>query len=86
MLRRNQRSREKVPFQASLDGFFRVCINPEQQTTHLLSEDVGVNKETTTTNAQVAARKQFARPPKNCRQERVILWGAEQTKQFDPKG
>ena len=54
------------PIQASLDG----CTSPEQGM--LLQADVGVDdEEATTINAQAAAREEFARPPKNRRQQRV---------------
>ena len=74
------------PFQASVDGFLHVdCTrSPDQEGTNLLQADVVVKPEATT--AQAAAREDFARPPKNRQQRRVIAWGAEKTKQFDPGG
>ena len=76
------------PFQAYVDGFLHVnCTKiPEEEGTISSQADVGVKPETTTTTAQVAACKEFARPPKNRQQRRVTAWGAEQTKQFDPGG
>ena len=75
------------PLQASLKGFLHVCTSPEQESTFLFQVDVGINdEETTITNAQAIAHKEFARPPKNRQQQRVTAWGAEQIKQLDPGG
>ena len=50
------------PLQVSVDG----CTSPDQVgTAILLQADIGVyDAETTATNAQAAAREEFARPPK----------------------
>ena len=72
------------PLQASLDD----CASPESEWTNtfLLKTHVGVDDvgTTSTTNAQAAAREEFARPSKNRQQQKVTAWGSEQTKQFDP--
>ena len=58
--------------QASVDGFLHVsCTRLDQKgTIILLQSDVGVDvvETTTTTNAQVAAREEFARPSKKRQQ------------------
>ena len=73
------------PLQATVDGFLHVsCTSPEQGTTFLLQADVGVDAETTTTKAQVAAREEFARLPIG-RQQRGTT-STEKNKQFDPGG
>ena len=57
------------PFHSGIDGFLCVdCTRIPEQGGNLPSQaDVGVKPETTTT-AQVTARQEFARPPKNRRQ------------------
>ena len=58
--------------EASLDSVFNVCASTKQGANVLLQPDVKVDiKETTTTNAQAAAREEFAKTPKNRQQERV---------------
>ena len=55
-----------LPLQAYANGFLHVdCMRAlEQEGTISSQADVGVEQETKTT-AQVTARKEFARPPKN---------------------
>ena len=67
------KNEEVFPLQASVDAFLHICTSPEQETIILLQADVGVDDtETTTINAQAAFREEFARPPKNRQQLRVI--------------
>ena len=72
------------PFQASFNGFFHVdCTRTlEQEGTISFQAGVGVKHKATTT-AQVAARQEFARPPKNRQQRGVIGWSAKQNNMFD---
>ena len=76
------------PFQAGVDGFF--CVDyytriPAQGGSLPSQADVGVESETITT-AQIAARQEFARPPKTWQQQGVIGRSGEQHKIFDPGG
>ena len=79
---------EVFPLQVSFDGFLHVCTSLEQEwTTILLQADVGVDdEETTTTNAQGVGWEEFLRPLKKRQQQRMTVWGINQTKQFDPGG
>ena len=74
---------ELFPLQASLDG----CMSLDQEgTIILLQTNVGLDDaETTNFKAHIAAREDFARPPKKRQQQRAA-WGNEQAKQFDPGG
>ena len=56
-----RRVKELFLFKSVSIVFLHVCTDPELKTTILLQADVGVNDETTTTKAPVAARKEFAR-------------------------
>ena len=74
-------------FQAGFDGILRIdSIRIPEQGEKLQSQaDVGIKPNTTIT-AQVAARQELARRPKNQQQRGVIEWSAEQNKIFDPGG
>ena len=86
-LRCNKRSRRELSLFKPLSMDFKHvdCKRiPEQKGTSSFQADVGVNLETIT--AQVAARQEFARLPKNRQQRGVIALSTEQNKQFDPGG
>ena len=71
---------------ASVDSFLHVSASMDQEGTIILPQpDVGVDVyDETTSKAQAAARKEFARLPIG-RQQRETA-STEQSKQFDPGG
>ena len=73
---------EILSFEASTDGFLNQNFTSTEQKSALLhQQDVEVydnEKETTTTNQQVAVRKEFVSPTEKQQQRGTTAWGTEQ--------